>query len=129
MLKSYSNRVVRAVFFYRLEGFDNVVGLQVFHDVEDNFAGVALLKAIGVGKFAVLKYIGESNSRCHFVGNNFECAANNVALNHDDKRGVVLFWYVEHRYRISEYLLFGASDFCKRTFVGEFYNCCDLSVD
>ena len=101
----------------------------MFHDVKDNFAGVALLKAIGVGKFAVLKYIGESNSRCHFVGDDFKNAANNVALNHDDKRSVVLFWYVEYRDRISEYLLFGASNFYKRTFIGEFYNCCYLSVD
>ena len=103
--------------------------MQAFHDVEDNFAGVALLKAIGVGKFAVLKYIGESNSRCHVVGDDFKDAANNVALNYCDKRSVVLFWYVEYRDRISEYLLFGASDFYKRTFVGEFYKCCDLSVD
>ena len=77
----------------------------------------------------MLKYIGESNSRCHFMGDNFEDAANNVVFNHDDKRSIVLFWYVEHRDRISEYLFFGASNFYKRTFVGEFYNCCDLSVD
>ena len=67
----------------------------MFHDVEDNFAGVALLKAIGVGKFAVLKYIGESHSRRHVMGDNFKDAANNVALNHDDESRVVLSRYVE----------------------------------
>ena len=101
----------------------------MFHDVEDNFAGVALLKAIGVGKFAVLKYIGKSNSRRHLVGDNFKNTADNVALNHDDNWSVVLSWYVEQRDRISKYLLFGASNFYNRTFVGEFYNCCDLPVD
>ena len=121
--------MVGAVFFCRLEGFDNAVGLQVFHGVEDNFACVALLKAVGVGKFAVLKYIGKSNGRRHLVGNNFENAADHVALNHNDKRSVVLSWYVEQRDRISKYLLFGASNFYKRTFIGEFYNCCYLSVD
>lgn len=100
----------------------------MFHDVKDNFASVALLKAIGVGKFAVFEYIGESNSRRHFMGDDFEDAANHVVLNHDDNRSVVLSWYIEHRDRIGKYLLFGASNFYKRTFVGEFYNCCDLSV-
>ena len=65
----------------------------MFHDVENNFAGVVLLKAIGVGKFAVLKYIGESDSGRHLVGDNFENAADNVAFNHDDERGVVLSRY------------------------------------
>ena len=74
----------------------------MFHNVEDNFAGVALLKAIGVGKFAVLKYIGKSNSRRHLVGDNFENTADNVALNHDDNWSVVLSWYVEQRDRISK---------------------------
>ena len=101
----------------------------MFHDVEDNFTSVALLKSIGVGKFAVLKYIGESNSRRHLVSDNFENAANHVIFNHDDKRSVILSWYVEQRDRISEYLFFGAGNFYKWTFVGEFYNCCDLSVD
>ena len=67
----------------------------MFHDVENNFAGVILLKAIGVGKFAVLKYIGESDSGRHLVGENFENAAYNVALNHNDERSIILSWYVE----------------------------------
>ena len=67
----------------------------MFHDVENNFASVVLLEAIGVGKFAVLKYICESDSGCHVVGDNFENATDNVALNHNDERSIVLSWYVE----------------------------------
>ena len=67
----------------------------MFHNVENNFASVALLKAIGVGKFTVLKYIGESDSRRHVMGDNFKNAADHVAFNRDDQRSVVLFWYVE----------------------------------
>ena len=67
----------------------------MFHDVEDDFASLVLLKAIGVGKFAVLKYICESDSGRHVVKNDFENAADNVALNHNDERSIVLSWYVE----------------------------------
>ena len=70
-LKSYSNGVVETVFFCQLEGLDDVFGLKVVHDADNNFASIALLKAIGVEKFAVFEQVVEGYSRCHVVSDNF----------------------------------------------------------
>ena len=77
-------------FFYYLERFYCSFGLQAFHNVENDFAGVALLKAVSVGEVAVFEYVGKSYSGSHVVKSDFKNAADHVAFNHDDERGVVL---------------------------------------
>ena len=101
----------------------------MFHDVENTFAGVVLLKAIGVGKFAVLKYIGESDSRRHVMGDNFENTADNVALNHDDESRVVLPGNVTQVDGVRNDLFFSASDSHKWAFISEFDERSKLTVD
>ena len=89
-LKCYSNAVVRTVFFCEFKGFDGAFGFQIFHDVENDFAGVTLLKAVSVGEVAVFENVGKSYSGRQAVENDFENAANHIAFNHDDEWSVIL---------------------------------------
>ena len=101
----------------------------MFHDVEDNFASVALSKSVGVDKFAVIENVCEGDSWRHLVSNDFENAPNQVAFNNNYEWRIVLVGNIAKSGGRADKLFFSASDGYERTLVGKFDKRCSLTVD
>lgn len=87
------------------------------------------MPSVSVDKVAMFEKVVEGNSRSHFVQDDFKNTADHIAFNHDDERSVVLISDVAQRDRVINDLFFSVGDFHQWAFVGEFDECCALSIE